>query len=71
MDPVPRLLILGGALLVVIGLFWQVLPFGHLPGDVVVHKKNVSFYFPIGTSLLLSIILSLIFLAFSLLRRNF
>jgi len=35
--------------------------FGKLPGDIVIQKKNFTFYFPIATSILLSIIISLIF----------
>jgi len=32
---------------------------GRLPGDIVVERKNFSFYFPVGTGILISIILSL------------
>ncbi|WP_232697314.1 DUF2905 domain-containing protein [Brevibacillus daliensis] len=57
------LMIIGGALLL-IGLLWQVggrfFPLGRLPGDIVVEKENVKFYFPIVTCILLSIVLSLI-----------
>jgi hypothetical protein len=35
-------------------------PFGRLPGDIVVKREHFSFYFPIATSIILSIILSLI-----------
>ena len=34
---------------------------GRLPGDILIQKKNVTFYFPLATSILLSILLSLIF----------
>jgi hypothetical protein len=34
---------------------------GKLPGDISLKKENFSFYFPIGTSILLSVILSLLF----------
>lgn len=38
------------------------IPFiGKLPGDIVIQKKNVTFYFPVATSIILSVILSLIF----------
>ena len=40
------------------------LPFGRLPGDVYVRRGNFSFYFPLATSILLSIILTLIFALF-------
>ena len=39
-------------------------PFGRLPGDVYVRRGNVRFYFPIVTSIILSIILTLIFAFF-------
>ena len=39
-------------------------PFGRLPGDVYVRRGNVRFYFPIVTSIILSIILTLIFALF-------
>jgi len=35
-------------------------PLGRLPGDIIIQKKNFTFYFPLATSILLSIILSLI-----------
>lgn len=63
MNPVAKLLIIGGAVLIAIGLLWQVggrfLPFGRLPGDIVVEKENVKFYFPIVTCIVISILLSL------------
>lgn len=58
-----RLLVIGGAVLIVIGLL---LPYagrigvGRLPGDIVVRRGNFSFYFPLMTSILLSIALTLI-----------
>jgi hypothetical protein len=39
-------------------------PFGRLPGDVYVRRGNFGFYFPIVTSIVLSIILTLIFALF-------
>ena len=41
-------------------------PFGRLPGDIVVHRGNISFSFPVVTSIVLSILLTLLF---SLFRR--
>lgn len=43
---------------------------GKLPGDVSFKRDNVSFYFPIGTSLLLSVLLSLLFLVLGWLFRR-
>jgi hypothetical protein len=39
-------------------------PFGRLPGDVVVRRGNFSFYFPLATSIVLSIVLTLLFALF-------
>ncbi|MBO2533453.1 Protein of unknown function [Planifilum fulgidum] len=63
MNQFPKFLIVTGVVLVVIGLLWQVggrfLHLGRLPGDIVIEKENFRFYFPIVTSLLLSVVLSL------------
>jgi hypothetical protein len=55
-----------GGLLVIFGLVLMVsgrfnLPLGRLPGDILYRGKNTTFYFPIVTSIVLSIVLSLIF----------
>jgi len=58
-----RILILLGILLLVAGLAWpwlSKLPFGRLPGDISVERENFNFYFPLTTSLLVSLVLSLL-----------
>lgn len=59
-----RLLIITGIALLIIGalfLFSGRLPWiGRLPGDIIIQKKNFTFYFPLATSILLSIVISLI-----------
>jgi hypothetical protein len=60
-----RFLIVVGVLLVVAGLavtYGGRLPLrlGRLPGDIAIHGKNSSFYFPITTCILLSVLLSLV-----------
>ncbi len=58
-----RLLIVLGLLLVVAGLAWpwlSRLPFGRLPGDIAIERDGFGFYFPIVTSIVVSIVLSLI-----------
>jgi hypothetical protein len=59
-----KLLILCGAVMLIVGLLIEYgtkVPFlGRLPGDVVVENKNFRFYFPIVTSIVLSILISLI-----------
>ena len=54
------LLILVGALLVFGGRVPGLGMFGRLPGDIFVKRDNFSFYFPITTSILISILLSLV-----------
>lgn len=65
-----RLLLIFGLMIVAIGglllLVERGLPpgltwLGRLPGDILIQRKNVTFYFPLATSLLLSLVLSLIF----------
>jgi hypothetical protein len=60
-----KALIIFGVILLGVGIMLSVInkiPFiGRLPGDIYIQKKNFSFYFPIATSMLVSIILSLIF----------
>ncbi len=60
-----RTLIAIGIALVVVGVLvtlGEKLPirWGRLPGDIVVRGKNTTFYFPLVTSLLLSVLLSLV-----------
>jgi DUF2905 family protein len=77
MDPfrdLGRSLLFFGAILVLLGAllyFGGQLPFrlGKLPGDIVHRGEHTTFYFPIVTCLLLSIILSLLFWLFSHFRR--
>jgi len=47
-----------GVLFIVIGLVWRFI--GKLPGDILIKKGNMTFYFPVVTSILISILLSLI-----------
>lgn len=64
MPNIPKLLITVGVILIIIGVLWQVggrfFPIGKLPGDIFVKKGNTTFYFPIVTSIVLSIVISLI-----------
>jgi hypothetical protein len=62
-----RLLVLVGLMVVAIGLLVMAgVPFGRLPGDFTVRRGNTTFYFPLATSLVFSVLLTLVF---SLLRR--
>jgi hypothetical protein len=60
-----KLLIIGGAILFVAGVVVILagkanIPLGRLPGDISYRGKNTSFYFPIVTCIVISVILSLI-----------
>ncbi|MDW7757730.1 MAG: DUF2905 domain-containing protein [Desulfuromonadales bacterium] len=63
-----RMLILAGLILLAAGLLITYGPkiplLGKLPGDIRVEKENFTFYFPLGTSLLVSALLSLLFWLF-------
>ncbi|HTW32344.1 MAG TPA: DUF2905 domain-containing protein [Candidatus Sulfotelmatobacter sp.] len=60
------LALIGGAILLAarVGL-----PLGRLPGDISYKSKNVTFYFPLGTSILISVVLSAILYMLSRFRR--
>ena len=63
MNPISKALIVGGIILIVSGLLWQFgskLGLGKLPGDIAIEKENFKFYFPITTSILISLLLTLI-----------
>ncbi len=63
-----KTLVVCGIVLAIVGLvfmFGSKIPwFGRLPGDIYIQKKGFSFYFPIATSILISVILSISLLLF-------
>jgi len=65
MTELGKLLVMLGGIVIIIGLVLLLagrfdLPLGRLPGDFSYRGKHTSIYFPLGTSIVLSIILSLI-----------
>lgn len=59
-----RLLIIIGIGLLMAGLLWPLiikLGLGRLPGDIAIRKDNFAFYFPITTSIIISLLLTLVF----------
>lgn len=69
-----RLLILIGAVAIVAGLVFIFvgrtnIPLGRLPGDIVYRGKNSTFYFPLATSILVSVVLSVVMYLIGRLRR--
>jgi hypothetical protein len=58
-----RVLIVLGALILAVGLLWPYLSqlgLGRLPGDIVIERGNTTFYFPLMTCLLISVVFSLV-----------
>ena len=58
-----KILITIGIIILLAGLLWPYLsklPFGRLPGDIVIEKENFKFYFPIVTMIVLSAVVSFI-----------
>lgn len=74
MSDLGKLLVVVGGWLVVAGVVIMLLgkshlPLGRLPGDIVYRGKNTTFYFPLATSIVLSVVLSLVLYAITRLRR--
>jgi hypothetical protein len=74
MSDLGKLLIVLGVVLVVAGtvlvlLARTSLPLGRLPGDIVYRGKNTTFYFPLATSLLVSVVLTIVLYVVGRLRR--
>jgi preprotein translocase subunit SecY len=74
MGDLGRMLVFVGGLLLALGLVFILagkvnLPIGRLPGDIVVRGKNTTFYFPLVTSIVLSVILTLVLWVVNRMRR--
>lgn len=61
MTEIPKILMIVGAIILVVGFLMQFIHLGKLPGDIIIKKGNTTVYFPIVTSILISIVLSLVF----------
>jgi hypothetical protein len=63
---VGRLLIVLGLIIAGVGLLISLgLPIGRLPGDITVRRGNFTFYFPLATSIIASVLLTLLFMFFT------
>lgn len=67
----PNLLIFLGLIIIILGVLIKFLSnkIPLLPGDILIRKNNFTFYFPITTSLLVSIIVSLILIIIKIFKR--
>ena len=68
------MLIVLGLVAVALGLVFVLtgrtnLPLGRLPGDIIYRGKHTTFYFPLATSIVLSVVLSLLFYLFGRFRH--
>jgi hypothetical protein len=60
-----KLLVFAGAVLMAVGLaVWAGVPLGRLPGDFMVRRGPVTFYFPLVTSIIISVVLTLLMMFF-------
>ena len=69
-----KLLVSVGAIVVIVGLALMLLgrtnlPLGRLPGDIIYRGKSTTFYFPLATSILLSVVLSIVLYLIGRMRR--
>jgi hypothetical protein len=69
-----KVLVLLGAIIVVVGVALMLLgrtnlPIGRLPGDIVYRGKNTTFYFPLATSIVVSVVLSILLYVIGRVRR--
>ncbi len=74
MSDLGKLLVLVGAVAIAAGIVLMLLgranlPVGRLPGDMVYRGKNTTFYFPLATSLLVSVVLSVVMYLIGRFRR--
>ncbi|OPL11206.1 MAG: hypothetical protein AVO34_09130 [Firmicutes bacterium ML8_F2] len=69
MEHLARILLIGGGVIASLGLLLLLLSrlgLGRLPGDIFIQRENLTFYFPLATMILLSIVITLLL---NLLRR--
>ncbi len=66
MSDIGKLLIVFGLTITVIGILISanLLPLGRLPGDILAKRGNFTFYFPLASSIIISIVLTVLFLLF-------
>ena len=64
------ILIIFGILIILLSKFGGSIPLGRLPGDIYVKRDNFVFFFPLTTSILISVLLSLLFFVITVLSRK-
>lgn len=61
MSGMAKIFMVVGAAIFIVGFLMQFISIGKLPGDIVIKRGSTTFYFPIMTSIVLSIVLSVVF----------
>ena len=74
MTEIGKMLLFFGLVLAAVGVVLVLvgrtnLPIGRLPGDILYRGKHTTFYFPLATSILLSVVLSVVFYLIARIRR--
>ena len=74
MGDLGKLLVLLGGIVVIVGLALILvgrtnLPIGRLPGDIIYRGKNTTFYFPLATSIVVSVVLSILLYVIARIRK--
>jgi hypothetical protein len=69
-----KVLVLLGGIIVIVGLALILigrtnLPIGRLPGDIIYRGKNTTFYFPLATSIVVSVVLSILLYVIARIRK--
>jgi hypothetical protein len=71
--PIAKILIISGAAILILGvallLFDRISVAGKFPGDIVVRRKSFTLYFPLVTSILISLILTLVLFVLNIFRK--
>jgi uncharacterized membrane protein YvlD (DUF360 family) len=68
LENMPKLFMTLGVIIFVIGVLMKWIHFGKLPGDLIIKKEQTTIYFPIMTSIIISVVLSVIFYVISRFR---
>jgi hypothetical protein len=74
MGDLGKILVLAGVVVILAGIALMLvgrsnIPLGRLPGDIVYRGKNTTFYFPLATSILISVVLSVVLYLIGRFRR--
>ena len=58
MNQLPKTIMIIGVVIFAVGFLMHFIKLGRLPGDIIIKKENTTFYFPVMTSIIVSVVLS-------------